>query len=283
MLTVLNAITLSTEFLEKKEIESPRINAELLLAHALKCRRIDLYLSHDRPLSEEEINIYREFIKRRSKSEPLQYITGKVEFYGLEFKVNPSVLIPRQETEVLVETIINSVNTTAKIKILDIGTGSGNISISLARNLINAEIKTIDDSESALETAVENARLNNVFEKINFAKFDIKSSELPGVQFDIIVSNPPYIAEEEFPKLKDELKIFEPKTALTDFSDGLSYYRIISGKAGKMLNTGGRIFFEVGAGQAEYVRNILSQNGFSEIVIVKDYLKIDRVISGLKK
>ena len=283
MLTVLNAINLSTDFLGKKEIESPRINAELLLAHTLNCRRLDLYLSYDRPLSDDEIKIYREFIRRRSKSEPLQYIIGKVEFFGLEFKVNPAVLIPRQETEILVEIIINSVNKDDQIKILDVGTGSGNILISLVKHLSNAFAVGMDKSQSALETARVNAILNNVSEKIEFIVQDINADNFPVNEFDIIVSNPPYISLEEFPTLKNELKIYEPKDALTDYSNGLSYYRIISEKAKKMLKDNGKIFFELGEGQSSEVRKILAENNFSEISVVKDYLNIDRVISGIKK
>ena len=281
MLTVLEAINLSTEFLEKKEIESPRINAELLLAHALNCKRLDLYLSYDRPLNEDEVKLYREFIRRRIKSEPLQYIIGKVEFYGIEFNVNPSVLIPRQETEILVETIINSVNKDGSLKILDVGVGSGNISISLAKHLPYSKITATDISEQALETAKANAEMNNVLEKINFIKHDILSHNLND-EFDIVVSNPPYISREEFPQLKDELKVYEPQNALTDFSDGLNYYRIISSKAKEFVKNNGKIFFEVGQGQVEDVKRILAENNFNEISIVKDYLKIDRVISGVK-
>ena len=281
MLTVLEAINLSTEFLEKKEIESPRINAELLLAHALNCKRLDLYLSYDRPLNEDEVKLYREFIRRRIKSEPLQYIIGKVEFYGIEFNVNPSVLIPRQETEILVETIINSVNKDGSLKILDVGVGSGNISISLAKHLPYSKITATDISEQALETAKANAEMNNVSEKINFIKHDILSHNLND-EFDIVVSNPPYISREEFPQLKDELKVYEPQNALTDFSDGLNYYRIISSKAKEFVKSKGKIFFEVGQGQVEDVKKILAENNFNEISIVKDYLKIDRVISGVK-
>ena len=283
MLTVLEAINLSTEFLGNKEIESPRINAELLLAHALNCRRIDLYLTYDRPLSEDEIKIYREFIRRRSKSEPLQYITGKVEFFGLEFKVNSSVLIPRQETEMLVETILNDVKINEKIKILDVGTGSGNISISLAKHLYDCEIISIDNSEPALATAKENANLNNVSDRIKFLRFDINSIGIFNEKFDLVVSNPPYISKDEFSKLKDELKVYEPGNALTDFSDGLSYFRIISEKSKEMLRSNGKIFFEIGHGQSAAVKNILTDNNYSEISIVKDYLRIDRVISGVKK
>jgi len=283
MLTVLNAINLSVEYFEKKNIESPRINAELLLAHALNCRRIDLYLSYDRPLSEDEINVYRDLIRRRGNAEPLQYIIGKVEFYGLTFKVNPSVLIPRQETEILVETIINNADKESNLKILDIGTGSGNISVSLAKNLVNSEIVSIDDSEDALKTAEENAKLNDVYEQIKFIKADIKSDEKINDEFDIIVSNPPYISKEEFPKLRDELKVYEPKNALTDYADGLTYFRIISEKAYTMLKNGGKLYFEMGAGQSGYVKNILTQNNYSDIFVVKDYSKTDRVISGIKK
>ena len=234
MLTVLEAINLSTEFLGKRDIESPRINAELLLAHTLNCKRLDLYLSYDRPLNEDEVNIYREFIRRRSKSEPLQYIIGKVEFYGLEFNVNPSVLIPRQETEILVETIINSVNKEDNLRILDIGVGSGNITISLAKHLAFSKIIATDINEQALATAKANAELNGVLERINFINHDILTGNLND-EFDIVVSNPPYISQKEFPELKDELKVYEPKNALTDYSDGLSYYKIISAKAKKVF------------------------------------------------
>ncbi len=281
MLTVLEAINLSTEFLGKKEIESPRINAELLLAHTLNCRRLDLYLSYDRPLNEDEVNIYREFIRRRSKSEPLQYIIGKVEFYGLEFNVNPSVLIPRQETEILVETIINSVNKEDNLRILDIGVGSGNISVSLAKHLPYTKITASDISEEALVIAKANAEMNNVLERINFINHNILKDDLED-EFDIVVSNPPYISEKEFPELKDELKVYEPRNALTDFSDGLNYFKTISSRAQKFLINNGKIFFEAGQGQAEDVKKILGENNFKEISIVKDYLKIDRVISGVK-
>jgi release factor glutamine methyltransferase len=281
MLTVLEAINLSTEFLEKKEIESPRINAELLLAHTLNCKRLDLYLSYDRPLNEDEVNVYREFIRRRSKSEPLQYIIGKVEFFGLEFNVNPSVLIPRQETEILVETIINSVNKEDNLRILDIGVGSGNISVSLAKHLPNSKITATDISQEAIVIAKANAEMNNVLDRINFINHNIFRDDLND-GFDVVVSNPPYISEKEFPELKDELKVYEPRNALTDFSDGFNYFKIISSRAQEFLKNNGKIFFEVGYEQSEDVKKILGENNFKEISIVKDYLKIDRVISGVK-
>ena len=281
MLTVLESIRLSTEYLQNKGIESPRINAELLLADILKCKRLDLYLKFEQPLKEDEIKIYREFIKRRGKFEPLQYITGSVEFYGFEFKVNNSVLIPRPETEILVETIINLFEKDESINILDIGTGSGNIAISIARKLPNSIISAMDSSMEALEIAKENARLNFVGEKINFINESILNGyNYNAEKFDLIVSNPPYISAEEFQNLRPELKVYEPCTALTDNSDGLSFFRVISERSGNMLKEKGKLFFEIGKDQYKQVEEILLENKFRNIQIKKDYLNIERVIYG---
>ena len=282
MLTVLEAINRSTEFLEKKNIESPRTNAEHLLAHVLKCKRLDLYLAFDRPLKEDETDIYREFIVRRGKREPLQYIIGSVEFFGLEFKVNPSVLIPRPETEVLVEKVLESVNKEDSLKILDIGTGSGNIAVSLAKNLSNSTLTAIDISEDAIKVAKENSELNNINGQISFYKIDFVNEQgFNESNFDLIVSNPPYVSSEDYTELAPELKNHEPKFALTDNNDGLNFYREISKKAKASLNKNGKLFFEVGMGQAEEVKNILLNNGFSAIEIFKDYSNIDRIVKGV--
>ena len=198
MLTVLESIKLSTEYLQKKGIESPRINAELLLANILNCKRLDLYLKFDQPLKEGEINLYREFISRRGKFEPLQYITGTVEFFGLEFKVNKSVLIPRPETEILVETIIDSAEKKENIDILDIGTGSGNIAIAVAKNLPNSKICAIDNNSEALQIAKDNAKLNSVEDRIEFMNDSILNGIIRSAKkYDIIVSNPPYVSIQE--------------------------------------------------------------------------------------
>jgi release factor glutamine methyltransferase len=281
MLTVLESIKLSTEYLQKKGIESPRTNAELLLSKILKCKRLDLYLAFERPLTEEETNQYRQFIKRRGRFEPLQYIVGSVEFYGIEFLVNPSVLIPRPETEILVETILEEADKSNNLKILDIGCGSGNISISLAKNLPNSEVVSIDCSDDALKVAQQNAEFNGVGSQIKFLKNDITvDSEFKYDKFDIVVSNPPYIAKEEFNLLKPELQNYEPKIALTDGSDGFSFYKIISSKAKNFLSSKGKLYFEVGQGQAETVKNIMKKELYSNINFKKDYLNIDRVVKG---
>lgn len=281
MLTVLDALKKTTEYLEKKGIESARVNAEIMLAYILKCKRLQLYLSFDRPLNENEKNLYREFLQRRVNHEPVQYITGIVGFYGLEFQVNKSVLIPRPETEILVETIIENTNENEETNILDIGTGSGNIAITLAKHLPNSKITAIDKSKDALKIAVKNSELNNVKERINFIENDILNNQnLFDNVFDLVVSNPPYISKKEYNNLEPELNKHEPSIALTDFSDGVIFYKNISKQAKNLLNTNGKLFFEIGAGQCKKIKEIMEQNNFYNIQIIKDYQNHDRVIWG---
>ncbi|MGE5432081.1 MAG: peptide chain release factor N(5)-glutamine methyltransferase [Syntrophomonadaceae bacterium] len=282
-MTVLEAIRLTTEFFEKKGIESPRPNAELLLAHILKCKRLDLYLAFDKPLKEDEVLLYREYLKRRAMNEPLQYILGEVEFYGMPFKVNPSVLIPRQETEILIDVMVNVLDKEQALSFLDIGTGTGNIPITLARHFQNSSFVTMDVNERALSLAKENAELNKLEDKIQFVKGDIlDESFLPGKSFDVIVSNPPYVSIEEYLALQPEITKFEPREAVTDNADGYTFYKTISSRAAAMLNPGGKLFFEVGQGQSEAVAGLMKNCGFINITVKKDYLNIERVISGEK-
>jgi release factor glutamine methyltransferase len=282
MLTVLNALKLATEYFDKKEIQSARINAELLLAHLLNCKRLDLYLRFDQPLGENEVEQYRQLIARRGKYEPVQYIIGSTEFYGLQFEVNPSVLIPRPETEILVETVINNYKYSDKIKILDIGCGSGNIAVALAKNLPDAEITTIDVSEEALKIAQANA-IRNEAGNIKFQLADINSDRLfPNNKFNVLVSNPPYVSGQEFNSLQKEITMYEPRNAVTDDEDGLRFYKRISEFANQYLVDGGSLFYEIGAGQSDDVKSLMIGNGFTSIQIIKDYQKIDRVIYGAK-
>ncbi|MBS3945915.1 MAG: peptide chain release factor N(5)-glutamine methyltransferase [Melioribacter sp.] len=283
MLTVLSALTLASEYFEKKGITSPRTNAEILLANILNCKRLDLYLRFDQPLKETEVELYRQFIARRGKYEPVQYIVGNTEFYGLTIDVNPSVLIPRPETEILVETILNQLKVTVGTKILDIGSGSGNISIALGKNLPDAEITSLDISEEAIKLAQHNANKNNVC-NINFVNGSIISNGiLSDQQFDIIVSNPPYVSIEEYPELQKEITMYEPVNAVTDNEDGLKFYKKISEFTMDRLVNGGSLFFEIGMGQSTHVSSIMTENGFHEINVVKDYQQIDRIIYGIKK
>ena len=283
MLTVLESLKLSTDYLEKKGIESPRLNAELLLADILNCKRIDLYLKFDQPLKEDEIDKYREWISRRGKYEPLQYLTGKVEFYGLNFKVTPDVLIPRPETEILVEEVIKYCKDKPGLKILDIGTGSGNIPVALMKNTSCNEMVSLDVSSNALEIARYNAALNGIGEEIKFILSDINYFNAEPGQFDIIVSNPPYISLKEYADLQKEITGHEPLIALTDSNDGLDFYRIIAEKSKILLKRGGHIFLEIGQGQKEEVEKILSLNNFTNIIFIRDYQQIERIAIGEMK
>ena len=284
MLTVLQVLNKSTEYLEIKGIESPRMNSELLLADILKCKRLELYLMYDRPLTEIELTKYREYLKRRSTFEPTQYIIGTVEFYGLEFNVSPAVLIPRPETEILVETVINSVNKEDAFQIMDIGSGSGNISIAIAVNLPNANVTGIEISESAITIAKENLNKFDCGERVSFLMFDVLSvskSELPDI--DIIVSNPPYVSKEDYGKVQKEILNYEPDIAVTDFYDGFKFYRKIISLATQILKPNGKIFLEIAQGQSKKINGIMRENNLKDISVVQDYQKIDRVIYGVKK
>lgn len=281
MITVLEAIRLSTEYLEKKKIDSPRINAELLLAHIIGCKRLDLYLAFDRPLTEPELNIYRGLIKRRASYEPLQYIIGTVEFYGLVFKVTSSVLIPRPETELLVENIIKELSDKEQLNILEIGCGSGNITISLAYHLKQAQIITTDVSDAALNLAKENSQKLGVAERISFIRHNILTDDLLRFSmFDLVVSNPPYVSLQSYSSLQKEIMDFEPRLAVTDESDGLTFYRIISEKVSGNIKKGGKLFFEISHGQCDDVKSIMTKNNFSKIEVIKDYQNIERIVFG---
>jgi release factor glutamine methyltransferase len=285
MLTVLESLDLSTKFLEKKGIESARMNAELLLSHILECKRLDLYLRFNQPLNTSETDTYREFITRRGEFEPYQYIIGEEEFYGLKFFVDKNVLIPRPETEILIETILESVPDGDEIKILDIGTGSGNIPISLAVSIPESKIISIDISEEAIKVAEKNRDLHDLKSRVGFIKSDILTESLEKYNntFNVIVSNPPYIDKKEVQTLQNEITKYEPEIALTDYDDGLKFYREISKKSLSLLAENGILFFEVGAEQSEDVKKIMVDNGFQNIEIKEDLSGINRVVFGIRE
>ena len=283
MLTILGVITKSTEYLDRKGIESPRANAEILLANILNCKRLELYLMYDKPLRDSELNSYREYLKRRSNYEPIQYITGSVEFYTLELKVTPAVLIPRPETEILVDVIIDSVKKEDELFILDFGSGCGNISIALAENLPNVHVTGIDISKDAIMIANENLEKYQLNGRVNFVNGDIlKFNVNDFLNYDIIVSNPPYVSQNDYLNVQKEIKNFEPKIAVTDFSDGYKYFVKIITLASEILKSGGKLFFEMGEGQSKKINELLVKNNYKKIYVFKDYQKIDRVISGVK-
>lgn len=252
---------------------------ELLFSEVLGCDRASLYLNRNRNLSEDQSVFISAALKRRIKGEPIQYILGKTEFMGLELKVNPNVLIPRPETEILVETVIKYAGKEKLTRILDLGTGSGCIAISLFKNLVNPEIDACDISAKALELAKENSALHSA--KINFIQSDLFGS-LSNKKYDIIVSNPPYVEEDQIIKLQPELQ-FEPRIALAAGADGLDFYRRIISKASDHLRSNGLLIVEIGFGQVEPLKKIFNDsNKFKITEVAKDYNNIDRVIAARK-
>jgi len=256
--------------------------AELLFTEVLNCDRPGLYLDRDRRLSKSEASFISAVLRRRAQGEPLQYILGKAEFMGLNFSVNPSVLIPRPETEILVEQaieIITSRRSEAKNqRILDIGTGSGNIAISLAKLLPGITVTATDISQEAIQTARGNALLHGVSDRVNFICSDLFTNyELRFTDYDMIVSNPPYVVRSQLANLQPEVR-HEPAVALEAGKDGLYFYNRIIKQAGPYLKAGGFLLFEFGLGQAADIRKILaSSSGLNLLRIVKDYNNIERV------
>lgn len=281
MLTVLEAIKLSTDYLEKKGVESARTNSELLLAEILNCKRLELYLAFDKPLSEEEVIAYREYLKKRGMRIPLQYILGYVDFYGYKFIVDQNVLIPRPETELLVEQVIKDNSAAGELRILDIGSGCGNISIVIADKMFNSDVTGIDISEKAILISEKNRDALLKKNNLNFLKFDILNDDIEVLgKFDLVVSNPPYISLEDYNGLEPELKNYEPKISLTDNSDGLTFYKKIISVSKKILNPKGQLYFEIGKGQYKFITGMMIENGFSNLKIIKDYSGIERIIKG---
>lgn len=281
MMTVLESLKLAKDYLDKHQIENPRLNAELLLSDVLGCKRLDLYTNFDKPLKEEEIEKYREYLLRRTKGEPVQYITGKAYFYGFEFIVTPDVLIPRPETELLVEEIINSYDKSETLKIADLCSGSGNIGITLAKFFPNSEIDCIDISEKAIEIGKSNAKKLNA-ENVGFYKIDILNEKLPEKVYDVIVSNPPYIPVKRQNEVQKEVRLYEPEVALF-VDDELKFYRRILELSEEFLRINGRIFFEIDEEISQKVFQLMKEKNFSLISIKKDLANLNRIISGVKE
>lgn len=286
-MTVLEAIQKSAEFLGKKNVESPRLQIELLLAHLLKMPRMNLYLNFERPLTNEETDALRELIKRRGQREPLQHIIGSTSFYGFEITVNKNALVPRPETELLAETgwnflsTINSQPSTA----LDFGTGTGCIAIALAAKCPNAKIIALDVSADALALAKENVAKNKVADRIEFVQGDgfagLKNwwGERPREpQFDLLISNPPYISTAEIKTLQPEVKNFDPRAALDGGADGLDFYRMFASQAKPFLKSTGKIMLEFGDGQAEVIRQIFESEKWIVEEIKSDYSQRERIL-----
>ena len=279
-MTVLEIIRRSSEFLEKKGVESPRLNIELLLAHALNMPRLKLYLNFERVLNEAELNTVREMVRRRAAREPLQHITGGTSFCGLEMKCSRAALVPRPETELLAErawqflSTLNSQPSTA----LDLGTGTGCIAIAVAKRSPGATIHAVDVSPDALMLARANAAANQVSDQITFHEGDAFRALPAELKFDLIVSNPPYIAAEEIATLSPEVRDFDPRLALDGGADGLDFYRRLAREAGAFLKPQGKLMLEFGDGQGTALAKLFFDEKWIVEEIVADYSSRPRIL-----
>jgi len=283
--TIRELMKVSIDLLQKKGFDETRLNVELLLAHALRCQRIQLYTNFDKPLSREEIGQFRRLFERRLNREPLQYIIGSAGFMGLQFRVDQRVLIPRPETETLVEQVMllcSNAPPEKTLSVLEIGTGSGNIAVSLAKFVRNIRITSIDISAQAMEVAELNAKVHEVSDRLDFRVLDVFEpvDQLLLKRFDLLVSNPPYGSQEEWEQFQQEIKKYEPRNATTDGRDGYEFFRRMSELAPYLLSDGGTVAFEVGFSQADRVRRLLSEAGFFNIYVVPDLQNIPRVVIG---
>lgn len=282
--TVLRLIRWSAEYLVAKGVESGRLDAEHLLAHALETTRLQLYLEYDRPLTPEELDRFRPLLRRRGQREPLQYVIGRTGFRELELVTDPRALIPRHETEVLVEVVLRWASGRGDLTAVDVGTGTGCIALSLLVEGSFREVWALDLSTAALELARQNAVTAAVGERIRFLKSDGLSGLPDGLTVDVVVANPPYVAAEDASRLEPEILGHEPHQALFAGEDGLAVLRPLVAAAPGRLQGGGLLALEVGLGQAETVLDLIAATGaFQGEAIHRDLAGKPRIITAERR
>jgi release factor glutamine methyltransferase len=268
-----------------KDIDTPQLDAEVILSHILEKDRMYLHLNRDELLKEDVVNIFFIMVNRRKNREPVQYIVENQEFMGLDFWVKEGVLIPRGDTEILVEETLKYLKEIQKPTVVDVGCGSGAISVSIAKYKADAMIYALDIMDTPLEVTKFNAQKNGVDDRVKVIKSDMLRSlnnDLEG-KVDVIVSNPPYIKSSVIPELMEDVKVFEPYSALSGGEDGLYFYREITKQSKTILKKDGLLAYEIGHDQREDVTSILNDNGFYGIICINDLAGHDRVIMGWRR
>ncbi len=273
-------------FTEEK-IDSPRLSAELILSFVLQMERIQLYMHFDKEIPKPQLDKLHSLVKRCLQNEPVQYLTGKCEFYSLSLKVSPACLIPRPETELLVERAIEFLRgREGKQYVCDLCTGCGCVAAAIAKNFPEAKVIATDICDKALSVAAENIKKHNLSERVELLQGDLFEpviSRLDVKEFDLIVCNPPYVSAAEYEKLDAKVKNYEPKTALDGGSDGLDVYRKIAAEAGGHLKKDRALILEIGYLQGQAVKKLLEEsNCFSPIKIEKDFSNNDRIVTAVK-
>lgn len=279
MLTVLEIIKRTTEFFAAKGLENPRLNAELLIGHALGLKRMQLYLQFERPLAEPELEKIRPLVRRRGQHEPVQYVIGETEFHGLTLATDRRALIPRPETELLVELALQRLGVSAPATILDLGTGTGAIALALAKAFPAAAVTGVDQSVDALALAAENAKRCGLENRVAWLRSDWFAAIAPGATFDLIVSNPPYLTAAETAETSPEVKGFEPLAALTGAgADGSGDLAEIFRGAKSRLAPGGLLAVETGIAQHPALVVLADSLGFIAVESAQDFTKRDRFV-----
>ena len=278
---IIDVINWGVDYFENKSLENPRLEIEIFLQHILDCKKIDLYINFENEVSSHDLNTLKGYIKRRLENEPSQYIVGKSNFYGRNFYVDNNVLIPRPETEILINACIEFLSMKDNPEIIDIGTGSGCIGITLAKEIPSSNVIAIDCSGKALTVAEKNAK-NIGIKNIDFVKSDFLKQTID-LRADLLVSNPPYIPKEDISTLMADVKEYEPSKALTDNLDGLEFYRVFSKKFDPMIKIDGALIVEVGKDKHPLkAKKIFEKSGPVNVEMINDYNGDIRVLKVMK-
>ena len=285
--TIQKLLNWVTEYLTNKGVEAPRFSAELLLSHVLGLKRIELYTQFDKPVAAEQLDRLRDMVKRAGQNEPVAYLTGKTEFYSLELEITRDCMIPRPETELLVQRAVEFLRARDGVQfICDLCTGSGCIAVAIAKNFAGARIIATDISDAALAVAAGNVQKHQLAERITLLCGDLFEPLIRPLdvdKFDLIVCNPPYVSSAEYDNLDKNVKDYEPRLALHAGEDGLDIYRRIVEKIDQFLKPGAGLMLEIGYAQGPAVRELLEQtSAFAEIRIEKDYHDNDRIVTARK-
>jgi release factor glutamine methyltransferase len=279
--TVGRLLTVTTDWLSGRGSESARLDAEVLLAHVRGCERIALYTAFDTPVADAERTRFRELVKRRGEGEPVAYLVGSREFFSLPFAVNKSVLVPRPETEGLVVRVLDLCKTAAAPRIIDVGTGSGAIAVTLAKRLPQAAIVATDISAEALAVARENAARHGVAERVGCVACDLLGSPEAAGPWDVIVSNPPYVREDEFESLPRDVRLHEPRSALVSGPSGVEIVARLAAAAAESLTPGGWLLIEVGPAVAAAAEAVLdAQPGLAREATLPDLANLPRIVQA---
>jgi len=280
--TVKRILDWTTEHLKKHGSDSARLDAEILLAHARGCKRIELYTRYDEPLTDSQRALMRDLVRRRANAEPVAYLVGYKEFFSLPFKVTADVLIPRPETETLVLEAVEvaKASTAERLSLLDLCTGSGCIAVAAAKAVVKFDVTATDLSEAALTVARQNAEANGVGDRVSFLHGDLFTALPADGMFDLIVSNPPYVTDAEYESLASDIRLHEPASALLAGGDGMKFLHQIAEVAPERLNSGGHLLVELDPAQATSYADSL-RSSFNDVRIVKDLAGQARVVHAM--